>query len=360
MGEGLGCEGVDIPAEGLPLRKHALRLPCEQRTLQLFPSAQTFGSRHDRYILNMSSMSDHALQILAIVAVALAGVGLAMARPRLRGTTLTAPLAWGIASAAAVGGVELALLLDRPPGTGPLTASVLRYIAAAGTFCPLMAVLGAKRPQDRGWQWVVVSLWVILVLPGIHSLLIGGGSRMELEGPWRWFTWMLLTVTAVVYLPTQYWPAAILAIGGQGTLLSRALLPGSVARPAACSAAGAAMLSAAVAAAWWMTRQREPAKPPFDACAIDLPTLNRRWRSFRNGWGALWGLRVMLRVNQTAELQDWPVRLRLSGFQRIDDDEAEIAAHEAVAIDAALDAVLRRFERQEGRRKKKGTGIVFP
>ena len=291
----------------------------------------------------MLSMSDHTLQILAIVAAAGAGLGLAPAHRRLRGTTLTAPLVWGIASAAAVGFVELTLLRDEPSAIRPLTASVFRYLAAAGTYRPLMAVLGAKRPQDRGWQWVVASLWAVLALPGVHAL-VTGGARMELEGPWRWFHWMLLAVSAAVYLPTKYWPAVVLAIGGQWTLLSPALLDDRVARPAARAAVGAALLSAAVAAAWWRTCRSEPSRSRFDV--EGLQELNRRWRSFRDVWGALWGLRVMLRVNQTAELQHWPVRLRLSGFHRIDDEQQEITAHQSHAIDAALDAVLRRFERR--------------
>ena len=44
--------------------------------------------------------------------------------------------------------------------------SPLDFAAAMIVFCPAMALLGAKRPQDKPWQLIVLSLWGILALPG--------------------------------------------------------------------------------------------------------------------------------------------------------------------------------------------------
>ena len=75
-------------------------------------------------------------------------VGVVAALPRLRGTTLVAPASWAVLACLAVTVVEAALA-----GTGstttPAQAGIYRYLAGVTAFCPLLALLGAKRPQDR-------------------------------------------------------------------------------------------------------------------------------------------------------------------------------------------------------------------
>ncbi len=102
--------------------------------------------------------------LMPVMLAALAAfAGLARCFRSLEGTTLRAPWYWTLAAVVA-------------PGRGrvfrravPLSASHVRYLAAVATFCPLMAVLGAKRPQDRPWQFVVLSLWIVLALPGLQA-----------------------------------------------------------------------------------------------------------------------------------------------------------------------------------------------
>ncbi len=61
----------------------------------------------------------------------------------------------------------------------PSWAAPARYIAAMSTFSPIMALLGAKRPQDRGWQFIVATLWAILSLPACEWLLFGGVAEIH-------------------------------------------------------------------------------------------------------------------------------------------------------------------------------------
>ncbi|MES1213155.1 MAG: hypothetical protein ABUL64_01075, partial [Singulisphaera sp.] len=89
---------------------------------------------------------------------------LAVARRYVRGTTLVAPWCWAIVAVALVAAVDGAALLSGS-GMTPAWLSAARYLAAIATFCPLMAVLGAKRPQDRAWQLIVLALWFVLALP---------------------------------------------------------------------------------------------------------------------------------------------------------------------------------------------------
>ena len=86
-----------------------------------------------------------------------------------------------------------------------------------------------------------------------------------------------------------------------------------------------------------------------------MDRLNRRWLGFRDAFGAFWALRVLQMINQTAELQQWPVRLVWGGFAQaastekdLDDDAKpdlpSVSEQDHVSqIDQALDTVLRRF-----------------
>ncbi|MGC4007234.1 MAG: hypothetical protein QM811_30535 [Pirellulales bacterium] len=69
---------------------------------------------------------------------------------------------------------------------GALTATMLitdaadptyAYLAATSTLLPAMAILGAKRPQHVGWQWIVLALWATLVWP--RSRRCGSNDRCK-------------------------------------------------------------------------------------------------------------------------------------------------------------------------------------
>ena len=105
----------------------------------------------------------------------------------------------------------------------------LRFAAAMATFCPLMALLGAKRPQDRAWQFIVFSLWIVLSLPSFEWLLFGGVAEIH---PARfWFLVVLTLIGATNGLTTRYWPSGLLFAGGQLALLVPFLTSGQVPLP---------------------------------------------------------------------------------------------------------------------------------
>ena len=272
-------------------------------------------------------------------------VGAAVALHRLRGTTLAAPAAWALASALALAAVEAGLALNP---ISPFWDSIWRYTAAVGTFCPLMAVLGAKRPQDRGWQWVAVSLWVILLVPAMQAVAARSGSRLELFGAWRLLLAGLVAMGLLNYFITRYAFAACLMAFGQCGLLAPYLydLPDGL-QPARRVVGLAAMFVAVLAVALM--------RPPHSKMGSTMhPTilqLNERWSAFRDGWGAFWGLRVMQRVNRTAELGGWPLRLEWwNGFVLIGPESGAtgsgaIDMQTSSQIQQTLDSLLRRFER---------------
>ena len=249
---------------------------------------------------------------------------------RLRATTLAAPCLWVALSASCLAfGAMLETKLD---GIG---LSAFRFAIAATTLCPLMAVLGAKRPQDRGWQWVVLSLWIVLVWPAVQAVLLPAGVRVELFVAWKLFLWGQIGVGLLNYLPTQNWRAAILVAMGQALLLREHLWLGESLSPEWNPLVGVGCLLSA-AALVSIRRETLPAahQPP-------LSNFNSQWLSYRNHYGAFWALRILGRVNQTAELRDWPLQLHWSGFETLED--RQLTEEQLAELEQTLTTLLRRF-----------------
>ena len=113
---------------------------------------------------NPPSPSIGPLMIVALLALP-ALSWLVVGFVRLRGTTLRAPCGWSVLSLLIIVAAEVLIDLLR---LGAAAATV-RYLAATTTLCPLIGLLGAKRPQDRGWQFIVATLWVVLALPACRT-----------------------------------------------------------------------------------------------------------------------------------------------------------------------------------------------
>lgn len=284
----------------------------------------------------------------AIFALLLSGY-LAIVWRRVRGSTLQAPAAWAVAAVLGIAVVEFGIVFGLGTREGTMAAKTARYAAAAATLCPLIAVLGAKRPQNRGWQWVVLSLWVVLLVPAGQAWASHAAST-ELAPMWRLLLVGLVGLGLLNYLPTRYATAAALLACGQWLLVFGVpRTPGS--REPHDSLEGVVAFGAAAIAGELLSRVRlaRTAQTPLDVAT-------QRWLAFRNGWGAFWGLRVRNRINEAAELAGWPVRLEWGGFgwvagskdNAVEDDGvafAELDPRVAGHIEQTMDSVLRRFER---------------
>lgn len=283
---------------------------------------------------SVTTMSD-VLRGAAVASAAGALVVVWRAFRRLRRTTLAAPCAWAVGSLAAV-------LADVAVGDirGPATASHLHYLAAVSTLAPFVALLGAKRPQNRAWQWIVAALLLLLALQSLKAIVIDHGAPPTPHLAWRSLLAVLLAASWVNYLPTRNCGAATLIFAGQICLLADYLpLAGSWEPRAAW---GLIMLAAGVlAAAVQAKRQRaSPAAPtegPFDTASLD-----RVWLDFRDAYGALWALRVAERMNAAARQYGWPLHLSWRGFQPLDAQRTSDRQTEE-ALDRAFRAILSRF-----------------
>lgn len=282
----------------------------------------------------------------AVLALAAMGTAaLLWRRPGLRGTTLLPAWWWAVLSLLLVAGAEL-LVNNSTPGAA--WADPLRFTAALSTFCPGMAVLGAKRPQDRAWHMIVLSLWIVLSLPAGHTLLFGSG-HMELHTAWSVFLVLLIIAATFNYLPTRYWLSSV-------------------------SLATAQLILLAPHSAWnvkWFTSVCCPVSGlAFGVLAIVLTAfglmpsrgahqgLDRVWIDFRNLFGAVWSLRVAERINASAKLYDWKFQLNWHGFVRADGGSMEdLPAEIAPNVLQNINSLLRRFVSPEWIAKRLGKGV---
>lgn len=240
----------------------------------------------------------------AIVATALLAVGLAaLARSRsaLSETTLLPAWWWAIAALVACSAVEIAAGLLRRDDSW---LAPLRYAAAGLTFCPLLAVLGAKRPQHNAWNLIVLTFWGVVALPVAETFFLQRGQRLEIGDARSWFLWPLILLGPINYLPTRNWPAAILVAAGQLLLLGD-YLP-LIHRPlfAGQQLVALGLLVAAVLSTATRARRASEEITPYD----------RLWLDFRDTFGLFWALRLQERVSAVSQTNDWPLDLAWSGL----------------------------------------------
>lgn len=238
----------------------------------------------------------------------------------------------------AIGGCEIALALMPSPLLSPARMAAVRYMAHVTMFCPLMAVLGAKRPQNREWSFIVFSWWIVLSLPAISALLFPTG---KFQIGWLW--WLLLTgasvMTVLNYGPTKFWLSSLLIAAAQFLVV-----PGIVdfgGRPGVSAGVnsqtsliliGLAFLAACVTARSCPRTEKAP--------------LDRVWLDFRDAFGAIWALRVADRINALAMAASWDIALGWRGFRSTvspDVSDLKIRPEVAPVLEQSVRNLLRRF-----------------
>ena len=231
-------------------------------------------------------------------------------RRRFVGLTLLSPWAWAVASSLLIGAAALISQNGAAAGRS-IGHSPIWYIAGMSTFCPTMAVLGAKRPQVHAWQWVIVSLWVILSLPAFEWWLFHDGHPREMHLARSFFLGLLVVIGIGNMLFTRYALAAIIFGMGQLALIGPFVFSerwpladmGPLANMGPLIGA-LAMLAAAATAMLAARFGRSPTWP-----------LNRVWIDYRDLYGAVWAVRQMDRFNATAKQNGWNVELTWQGFE---------------------------------------------
>ncbi len=265
-------------------------------------------------------------------------------RQHLAGTTLTAAWWWLIVAVTGVGAAFALIAWYEQPWWAP----AVRFAAACLSFCPSMAVLGAKRPQHTAWTFITASLWIVLVLPSAEQLLFQPGQPLEIHDARSFFLLVLMGLCLVNHLPTRFWLPALLLTAAQTAAL-QPYLPwlsawGDVwATPAVALICGG--LAMVLTALWLPAFHRYPAssdtpeeQPADEANSV---TLNQIWRDFRDCFGALWSVRVIQRMDAVARQQEWDVTLIWTGF--VTREALQETEPDNPYVKRALFNLLRRF-----------------
>ncbi|MCP4815697.1 MAG: hypothetical protein GY888_24555 [Planctomycetaceae bacterium] len=275
----------------------------------------------------MGIVSSWATGCLCIVLVA-SGL-LLLGRRRLRGSTLMVPWAW-----CWVGLWSLALM-EIGRGDGLEGATAWYFSIGVSTILPGMALLGAQRPHDRIWQFVVLSLWVILVLPAVKNMLLEPGSVFQLHPAWGWFVWLLILLGWVNRIGTRYWLAALLVAVGQCLVLAGHLPGLNHELGAIGTVSGLGCFTAAILMVQLQLRGGTQSTVGFD----------RAWIDFRDQFGTLWALRVADRINMLAERHQSNVRLTWQGLRdgSGDNQVPRLDVETEAILHQNLKNLLRRF-----------------
>jgi hypothetical protein len=253
---------------------------------------------------------------------------------------MIAPTAWAVGAVVAVTTVEVMAGIQTS-GTADWIESA-RFAAACLTFCPTIAILGAKRPQDSAWQLIVLALAVVLALPAVEAWL--RTTVLEVHVVRGSFLAILILVGLFNHLPTRFAAAAAAYAAAQAAFLwpYLPLLPAVNAEWLGLVGLGLLLVSAI------LLRARARSAAPIDTKDRPLTDLAHVWSEFRDWFGAVWSLRVMERMNASSQMYRWPITLEWDGFVwRLSDESptahCELSARECEAIEQALRTLLRRF-----------------
>jgi hypothetical protein len=201
------------------------------------------------------------------------------------------------------------------------------YLALCLTGCAGIAVLGARRPGVGAWNFVVIGLLAVMLVP-LATQLLAQAPALDLLR--IIFLSATITIAVLNYLPTRLAPAALCL--GLGSALELLRLAGE---------------NEDTLFSWWLVavvpwvgfagwRSRPAAAAEFDAI----------WLDFRDRFGFLWGQRMREQFNRAALNAGWPVILRWQGLRLLPGatmPQPEIQS----AIVTTLRALLKRFGDEE-------------
>jgi hypothetical protein len=195
-----------------------------------------------------------------------------------------------------------------------------RYLALCLTGCAGVAVLGARRPHVFAWNFVVLGLLGVMLLPLAERHFIG--TRVS-EGLRVIFMSATIAVATLNYVPTRFGLAALLVL----TACEIALL---LEVPEIVGRVLDGMIATSPWVGWlcWRGRSR------------DLSEFDRTWLEFRDAWGFVWSQRVREQFNASAQNAGWPVHLDWHGLAPV---KQPTTSEDEQKYLATLQAVLQRF-----------------
>lgn len=230
---------------------------------------------------------------------------LAFALRSLRGSTLASPIVWSMGAVSSIGVAEVVLFFPPMPDVTSWQ-SLVRYAAGTVTLLPVISVLGAKRPQALLWNYIVASLWIVLLLPAAEVLLLKPQQTFEIYAFGPWLIAGLIFLTVIHYAGTRMTMLGLFVAAAQILYLGPHLpifpLPEL---PTLQVAASALLFIACVWGALFAVRKGEE-------------NFDRVWTRFQSGYGTAWSLRIIQRLDELQARSGWCVRLGFYGVEATD------------------------------------------
>lgn len=163
----------------------------------------------------------------------------------------------------------------------------LPFLALSLTGAAGVAVLGARRPYVGAWNFVVLGLLAVLLLPLAESMVLD----KDLNDPIRMvFMGATIAVGVLNYLPTRAGPAALLLGAGCLAEIPILFVPGWDRTEAAWFVPLAVPGSVWIGLFCWLQPRR------------GLSAFDERWLDFRDRFGLFWAQRVREHFNNAARL----------------------------------------------------------
>jgi hypothetical protein len=217
----------------------------------------------------------------------------------------------------------------------PQTSYVVSYLAFCLTGCAGVAVLGARRPGVGPWNFVLLGLLAVMLLPLAEGLLARGA--LHLEGPRLLFLAATLAVIVLNYLPTRLGPAA-LVLGCAGVFQLCRLAGLDELRETLTGYAPVGNLLLAFVP--WAAYERMASRP------LPSSEFDRIWRDFRDRFGLVWSQRTREQFNASASHAGWPVVLRWQGLRLVPGSPPLPEETQQAMVDV-LQSLLKRFRAEE-------------
>jgi hypothetical protein len=210
-------------------------------------------------------------------------------------------------------------------------AAVARYLSLCLTDCAVVAVFGARRPGVGAWNFVVLGLLGVTLLPLAESVFLYGTPQVQAN--------RMILVAAVIgagvlnYLPTRLAPAAMMVGMGCGIEILIAVDANEMSSRWGQVAPVSRLLLAFCPWAAFLSVEWRPAP---------RSVVDRMWRDFRDRFGLLWAQRLREQFNRSAANAGWPVYLYWQGLRRTPGaPPPSPSQHEEIVN--ALTALMKRF-----------------
>ena len=299
----------------------------------------TIGQRVEMNVI--AGIVSTAFALLAVVQVV-------RARRFVQGTSLVSARMWLLIA-------SLFCLVSSVATTGPYDVPIglvdhAWYMTAILCACPLIAVLGARRPGIAVWNWfVLLPLIAVLEWPAASQFLASNGPKpLQLSTPAVAGFSLVLAMGTGNYLGTRLAGPVSLAVLGIVTIVATVSewwttsLTQTQGRMIATVLIGLSGVMGIRTLSRSAQRDRESKIPAVRGFRDPLAPASV-WNDFVELYGIVWARRVVDRINVFGDREKWPARMTMQGLS-INDETAIDTMHETEPrIHEVVRWVLRRF-----------------